>query len=231
MIIALAASLGGNDPEVIEGATTTTTAVPSSTTAQESTTTAPVDTTTSEPASTTTTTEASTTTAPTTTTVPEREIAFGDGVQIVGEDVQPGIYETGIVDELFGCYWERLAGLSGDFEEILANNNVAGHDVVEIMPADVAFDSDCGGWYSMTPLDQPLSTIPVGKWMIGAHISPGTYEAPGSDVCYWERLSGVSGDLDDVIANDLPSGRAIVEIASSDFAFNSNGCGEWTLRP
>jgi hypothetical protein len=43
-------------------------------------------------------------------------------------------------------------------------------------------------------------------------------------------LSGVSGELDDIVTNDLPTGRAIVEIAESDFAFSSRDCGEWTPR-
>ena len=52
--------------------------------------------------------------------------------------------------------------------------------------------------------------------------------APGGETCYWERLSGLSGTIDDVIANDLPSGQAVVEIAGDDVAFNSTDCGEWS---
>jgi hypothetical protein len=40
----------------------------------------------------------------------------------------------------------------------------------------------------------------------------------------------VSGAIDNVIANDLPSGQAVVEIANDDAAFNSTDFGEWAPR-
>jgi hypothetical protein len=148
----------------------------------------------------------------------------------VGEDVEPGLYETGIVGGLFGCYWERLSGLSGELEDIIANANVVNHDVVEIMEGDAAFATDCDAWFPLTDLDPLLAAIPEGKWVLGTHILPGTYEAPGGDSCYWERLAGLSGELEDIIANDLPAGQVVVEIADTDAAFNSTGCGDWTPR-
>lgn len=240
--IVLIGSLAGGeeeDPPVASDSTTTTSA-PATTTSsveeQTTTTSEPPTTTTSEPPTTTTAAPTTTTTtAPVTTTTtapPAPEAAFGSGIQVVGEDVQPGIYETGMLGEgIFeGCYWERLSGFSGDFDEIIANNNSVVHDVVEIMTSDAAFDSDCDAWYEVTPLDTPLSAVPQGKWVVGVHFEAGTYQAEGGDSCYWERLSGVSGEFDDILANDLPGGSAIVEISSSDFAFNSSGCGDWTLR-
>ena len=219
-------SLGGDDDDPLAGAPTTTDTVASDTTEPSSTTTETVET---------TTTGTPTTSLPptTTTTVPERVPAFGDGIQEVGVDIPPGIYETGVLgeDDLFdGCYWERLAGFSGEFDEIIANENATVHAMVDIMGTDVGFNSDCGGWYVVEPLEEPLTTIPPGMWAVSVHIAAGQYGAPGGDSCYWERLSGLSGELDDIIANDLPTGAAIVEIAASDVAFSSSGCGEWTLR-
>ncbi len=196
------------------GTTTATTLSPTTTTVPASTTTAP----------------ATTTTATPTTIVTQPEPAFGAGTHVVGEDVQPGIYETGIVEGLFGCYWERLSGLSGELEDIIANGNVANHDVVEIMDGDAGFGTDCDAWYPLTERAPLLTAIPEGKWVLGSHIISGTYETPGGDSCYWERLSGLSGTIDDVIANDLPSGQAVVEIADDDIAFNSTDCGEWAPR-
>lgn len=206
--------VGNDETTTTSQQTTTTTTAPTTTTA----------------APTTTTTQAPTTTS--TTLPPGPEPAFGSGIQVVGEDIQPGIYETGLLGEgvFDGCYWERLSGFSGDFEELIANNNVVVHDVVEIMDSDAAFDSGCDAWYELTELDEPLDVIPQGKWVVGVHIEAGTYQAEGEDSCYWERLSGVSGEFGDLLANDLPGGSAIVEIRSSDYAFNSSGCGGWTLR-
>lgn len=213
----------------------TTTSTPSQTTTTEEDQTTTTDATTTTEATTTSTSSTTTTTAPTTTTTtlpPGPQPVFGSGIQVVGEDIEPGIYETGLLGEgaFAGCYWERLAGFSGDFDDIIANNNAINHDVVEIADSDTAFDSNCDAWYELTALDEPLETIPEGKWVVGVHIESGLYQADGGENCYWERLSGVSGEFDDLIANDLPSGSAIVEIAASDYAFNSSGCGEWNLR-
>lgn len=232
-LIVLGSVVGGEDEDPPFAAESTTT-----TSANASTTSIEDEQTTSTTQATTTTTDApatTTTAAPTTTSTtipPGPEPAFGSGMQVVGEDVEPGIYETGLFGEgIFeGCYWERLSGFSGEFDELIANNNAVVHDVVEIMSSDAAFDSDCGPWYELTPLDTLLPSIPQGRWVVGVHIEAGTYQAEGGDTCYWERLSGVSGEFDDLIANDLPSGSAIVEISPDDYAFNSSGCGEWTLR-
>lgn len=75
------------------------------------------------------------------------------------------------------------------------------------------------------------NTIPGdGTFIVGEDIQPGTYETEGSEYCYWERLSGTSGTMDDVIANGVPTGPAIVTISPSDEAFSTEGCSGWTLR-
>ena len=237
LLVALLIAFCGDGEEAGTSSTTTllgtATSAPATTTATtlSPTTTAAPGSPTTAPATPTTTTAAATTTtaAPTTTTLPEP--AFGPGTHVVGEDVQPGVYETGIVEGLRSCYWERLSGLSGQLEDIIANGNVANHDVVEIMEGDAGFGTDCDAWYRLTERDPLLTEIPEGKWVLGSHITPGTYEAAGGDTCYWERLSGLSGTSDDIIANELPSGQAVVEIADEDVAFNSTECGEWAPRP
>ena len=67
-----------------------------------------------------------------------------------------------------------------------------------------------------------------GTHLVGTDVQPGTYRAEaGLDGCYWERLSGLGGDIDDVIANQNVDGSAIVTIGWSDRAFLSQGCGRW----
>ena len=232
LILILFLAYCNNDAETGTSTTTTlapavTTSVPGTTSATEPVTTTIPATTTTVPATTTTAPATTTTTAAATTTsapVP----AFGPGTHIVGEDVQPGIYETGIVTDILGCGWDRLSGLSGEPEDIIAGNPVSNHDVVEILVDDAAFDTDCEAWYPLTQLDPLMTTIPEGKWALGTHITPGAYQAPGGNQCTWERLSGVSGTPEDVIASDQPAGEAAVEIDPGDFAFNSVDCGEWT---
>ena len=69
-----------------------------------------------------------------------------------------------------------------------------------------------------------------GTHRVGEDIAPGTYRAANvGDSCYWERLSGFTGDVDDIIANDNAQGAAIVTILPSDKGFTSRGCGTWEL--
>lgn len=82
-----------------------------------------------------------------------------------------------------------------------------------------------------TPPPSPPSgpTTPgSGTFAVGTDIAPGTYVAVGTDGCYWARLSGFSGDFDDIIANDIGDGQRVVTIAAGDVGFESNRCGTWT---
>lgn len=85
---------------------------------------------------------------------------------------------------------------------------------------------------SATEADVEEGTIPGdGIYLVGEDIKPGTYRGDGSSgMCYWARLSGTSGELDDVIANGLPEGPTVITIADSDVAFETNGCDEWVLQ-
>ena len=75
----------------------------------------------------------------------------------------------------------------------------------------------------------PATTFGDGTKTVGQDIAPGTYRGNlDSGLCYWERLSGFSGALDDVITNANPSYPEIVAIAETDVGFNSQRCGEWS---
>ncbi len=68
-----------------------------------------------------------------------------------------------------------------------------------------------------------------GTHRVGSDIQPGTYRTEGSSGCYYARLSGFSGEIDDIVANGVPTGSAVVTIAPTDAGFESRGCGTWTL--
>ncbi|GAA0351858.1 hypothetical protein [Bacillus horti] len=66
-----------------------------------------------------------------------------------------------------------------------------------------------------------------GSYMVGTDIDPGLYRSEG-DIYYWARLSGFSGELDDIKANGNPmSSSAIVEIKDTDIGFETQGSGFW----
>jgi hypothetical protein len=89
----------------------------------------------------------------------------------------------------------------------------------------------CGGVALAAPSQAvPGTTIPGdGTYVVGVDLQPGVYRSQGSDSCYWKRLSGFSGSLHDIIANNLASGPQVVQIAATDAAFVTERCGTWTL--
>ncbi len=167
-------------------------------------------------------------TIPDPTPIPTPDPGLGDGTWLVGSDIAPGIYAAPGSDL---CYWARLGGFSGNLDDIITNSVASWRLIVEIYPQDKGFESiGCGRWRPITEvmLSTPLHNIPDGTWVVGEEVSAGTYSATAGDLCYWERLSGFGNDIDDIIANDLGSGRQIIEIAPTDVGFHTSDCGEWT---
>jgi hypothetical protein len=80
-----------------------------------------------------------------------------------------------------------------------------------------------------TPQPSRSTSFGDGTWVIGNDIQAGTYRSSktGSG-CYWERLSGFSGELDDIIANGVTDAIWVVEISSTDAGFSTERCGTWT---
>ncbi|HVV29501.1 MAG TPA: S-layer homology domain-containing protein, partial [Mycobacteriales bacterium] len=70
----------------------------------------------------------------------------------------------------------------------------------------------------------------AGTFRIGTDITAGTYRTrhASPEVCYWERLKGFSGSLDDIIANNLTTAPDVVTIGGSDVGFKADDCAVWT---
>ena len=169
------------------------------------------------------------TSEPTATPDPTPEVAgFGSGTVVVGTDVEPGTYrgEGGTT-----CYWERLSGFGGTLDEVIVNDLGNVHPIVTISESDAGFNSeDCGSWTADVSAitEEPTAVFSDGTYQVGVDVSPGTWRSTGGDTCYWERLSGFSGTLDDVIANDLGGTDPIVTIDAADVGFGAQSCGDWT---
>jgi hypothetical protein len=155
---------------------------------------------------------------------------FGDGQFQVGKDIQAGTYRTR--EGSSGCYWERLKGFSGAFDDIIANGNTDGPAVVTISSSDAGFTSqDCGTWtQNLSQTTKSKTSFDEGTYIVGTDIDPGTYKNTGDQNCYWERLRDFSGVFDGIIANGNPTGQAIVTIKASDKGFTSARCGTWTKQ-
>ncbi len=78
----------------------------------------------------------------------------------------------------------------------------------------------------------PATTLPgfgSGTLRVNDQIAPGRYSATAAAGCYWARLSGTSGQLDDVLSNNNTTGHVIVDILPTDAAFQSARCGRFSI--
>ena len=86
----------------------------------------------------------------------------------------------------------------------------------------------------VTPPPPPggRTSFSTGTYLVGTDIAAGRYfAAPPTTGCFFERLSGLSGNISDTIANNFLSFKPpqwIVDIKSSDKAFSTDAdCGTW----
>jgi hypothetical protein len=187
----------------------------------------PVPTNTTRPILPTSTPQPSNTPRPAATPTPALA-GFDAGMRIVGTDMAPGTYRSSLGS---GCYWERLSGFGGTLGDILANENSSGRAVVTIAATDKAFNSSrCGRWtlaaYPIT--SSPTAPFVDGTYIVNKDVAPGTWRSSGTGSCYWARLKGFSGNLDDIIANSNVSGSTVVTIGAGDAGFSCSRCGTWT---
>ena len=163
--------------------------------------------------------------APAAAALPNSKANIGPGTYEVGSDIRHGVYAGLAGTEVSSSrYRGRLICASGDVSEILADRNATGQFYVEIQPDDRNFEFDC----EITLLDKwpipdvPLSELEPGMYQAGRDIAPRTYrglaETDATDSCYRARLSGLSGVLEHLIANDTAIGSYFVTVASSDAA-------------
>jgi len=163
---------------------------------------------------------------------PPPPTTFGDGIHVVGVDIQPGTYRAAAMSGF--CYWERKSGFGATLDEIISNAFTDIPQVVTIAPTDAGFESDgCGPWTSdLSPITfEPWASFGDGVYIVGtdSDIAAGTWRSSAfTGSCYWERKNGFGGTLDEIEANSFSSIRQIVTIEAGDVGFESDGCGTWT---
>jgi hypothetical protein len=159
----------------------------------------------------------------TTTTTEAPPVTITPGLHAVGvvpAGVRPGVYVT--TGDL--CSWERR----GPGGEVLAGDTGSGQVLVEVRPADTAFSSSpgCGTWRAFDG-GTALATFGPGTFAVGTQVAPGRWRSDGGDLCYWERLGGLGGGLDELVASAGVPGPTEVVVAPTDAGFRSFGCGTW----
>ena len=163
--------------------------------------------------------------------IPATEGSFGDGLWVVGTDIQPGLYrsiEFGAGTRVAGhfdyysvsdCDWERLSGFGGTYGDEI-RPRTGSKWVARIEPTDRGFmSSGCGVWF---PIAEPTGTFGDGLWAIPA----GLYVSGGNGgVCraWGENTRTLGGEWEG-------RGRQVVEVqpeTGKKAFFWANGCGEW----
>lgn len=147
----------------------------------------------------------------------------------MGTDLAPGTYRTR--QAAASCYWERLSGFGGTLAEIIANENTNDPTIVTVAATDKGFNSSrCAEWTAdLSAITKaPADPFPDGTYFVGIDVAPGTWHNSGGTSCYWQRMSGFSGNLGEIIANANVSGPVNVTIGAGDKGFKSSRCGTWT---
>lgn len=103
--------------------------------------------------------------------------SFGDGTFIVGTDIEPGTYRTSGGSN---CYYARLSGFDGTFNDIIANSNTDGNDaIVTIESSDAGFQSSgCGTWTQVSVASSSVTTVKTEGVPATTPTEPSQPEAP-----------------------------------------------------
>lgn len=119
---------------------------------------------------------------------------------------------------------EQRSELSGRMDELDAR-------AAELGDRDAELDERAADLVQVEE-ERAAGTFPGdGTFLVGTDIESGQYRNSGTGslgMCYWARLSGTSGDFDELITNGLTEGQTVVTIRDSDVAFETQSCGEWT---
>lgn len=154
---------------------------------------------------------------------------FSDGTYQVGKEIQPGTYRTR--SNSSGCYYERMAGFTGELGDILANGNTSAPEVVTILETDKGFKSTrCGVWtQDLSAITKSKTEFSDGTYIVGTDIEAGTYKSSGGSSCYYQRMSGFThGGVSEILSNENTNTSAVVTIMATDKGFSSTRCGIWT---
>ena len=147
---------------------------------------------------------------------------IASGLWFVGAEVKPGIYRT----TAKGCYYSLLSGFQGGIDDIIVNGSSGDNGgILEIVSSDKAISSRCDWTLISVDVIRTATTtstkIESGQWIVGGEIAAGTYRTTTAG-CYYSRLRGFRGNINDIIANgSTPANGGIVEISATDLSFSS----------
>jgi hypothetical protein len=156
---------------------------------------------------------------------PDDQIVTGRWVQ----NPNPGPDTVGIFRPSQGMFYLRFSNSQGNADTQFAYGNsnmaaVAGRfgDLPGGDPAPPGIATT-----TTTTTTPEVFAFGPGRWRVGDIVAATYRNSNSAGGCYWERLSGFSGELADIIANSFDYVRQIVTVKPTDAGFASNGCGDW----
>ncbi len=155
---------------------------------------------------------------------------YSDGIYLVGDDIESGLYRVHVTSAMNMGYIERSKDVSMDSSDIIANIVLTGDGYVEILDTDAAVKLQ-GVKIEKTSLETlekaPQKEAGDGIYLVGYDLAPGTYKVEVTDTTtgmgYVERAKRVSMGTNDIIANEIIQGPSYVKIKESDFAVRLQG--------
>ncbi|MGE0796446.1 MAG: hypothetical protein AB7H43_13200 [Acidimicrobiia bacterium] len=159
----------------------------------------------------------------------EADHLWGDDSNTIGDDgvaaARPGTYRQ--IHAQPGCAFT----IRGGDGAIRSTGSGSGRHVVRLRDSDTAFQSlDCGDWTTdLFPATPTLgSSVGNGTWLLGIDIRSGTWRSPGGASCTWSTLADLSRLPSGILQSGGGVGPQAVQLAGSEVAFATAGCGTWT---
>ncbi len=144
------------------------------------------------------------------------------------EDFIEGGYGSDLIKG--GSHADELKGGGG-------SDTIYGEDGPDTLSGNKGFDKLVGGKKSdhctsgelTQGCESGFKKFGSGSWLVTGEVKPGFYRnSSSSSGCYWARLSGFSGDLDDIMSNEFTYDKDIVEITGDEAGIESSSCGTWS---
>ena len=105
------------------------------------------------------------------------ETGYSDGTYFVGDEIEAAIYRS---TGGGSCYWERLSGFGGSFDEIIANGS-GPQSIAGISSTDIGFSSSgCGSWVPVESTFPDAALTSFGDGHNGDHNVASVQQGGGS---------------------------------------------------
>lgn len=162
---------------------------------------------------------------------PPKVKTYGDGMYMVGTDIEPGLYRVILNDTFMKMgYIERAKDVSMELKDIIANIVITGDGYVAIKDTDKVVKTSGVELmkidYATLPIDIKTE-VEDGIYLVNKDLKPGTYKVVVTDsvmkMGYVERAKNVAMGIDDIIGNNIFQGDGYVKILEKDYAVKVQG--------